>query len=224
MKECICCHVEKPFTDYHKDKYTLSGLKNTCKSCVMSRRDKSAESKQKKEYYEQNKATILARTSRWHKENRKRKNQTSLEYYREHKVALLAKGKIYKLSNKAKLSAARRKRETERFKTDLVFRLNSKFGLAIRKALKTKKCGRSWKKVLGYTAKDLKEHLEKRFLPGMTWDNYGTLWHIDHKRPKSWFKYSSILDKEFFDCWSLSNLQPLFAIDNMRKHNRFHST
>ena len=55
----------------------------------------------------------------------------------------------------------------------------------------------------------------------MTWDNYGE-WHIDHKKPKSLFDYDSPKDQAFKDCWSLANLQPLWAEDNKNKSNKFY--
>lgn len=75
--------------------------------------------------------------------------------------------------------------------------------------------------ILGYTLEDLKKHLENKFQPGMTWENYGIEWHIDHIKPDSWFNYSSTEDLSFKECWSLSNLQPLWAKDNLKKGNRF---
>jgi len=54
----------------------------------------------------------------------------------------------------------------------------------------------------------------------MTWLNYGK-WHIDHKKPKSLFKYNSYNEQAFKDCWSLANLQPLWAHDNISKSNKF---
>ncbi|MDE3796955.1 hypothetical protein I7G59_06355 [Sinorhizobium meliloti] len=70
--------------------------------------------------------------------------------------------------------------------------------------------------ILGYTVLDLMEHLEKRFLPGMTWDNYGE-WHIDHIVPLAAHNYETPDDIDFKRAWALSNLQPLWAIDNMKK-------
>jgi hypothetical protein len=72
---------------------------------------------------------------------------------------------------------------------------------------------------LEYTLQDLKEHLESKFQEGMTWDNYGE-WHIDHIIPQSKLKYTSTEDENFKKCWSLDNLQPLWAKDNLRKGNR----
>ena len=74
---------------------------------------------------------------------------------------------------------------------------------------------------IGYTIDELMQHLESQFSPIMTWDNYGEVWHIDHKRPVSWFNYNGTNDDEFKECWALSNLQPLLATDNIRKGNRW---
>lgn len=69
--------------------------------------------------------------------------------------------------------------------------------------------------VVCFTEGELKRHLEGRFLPGMSWENYGTIWHIDHKIPVSAF--NPLCDEDIRRCWSLGNLQPLFAIDNLKK-------
>ena len=76
---------------------------------------------------------------------------------------------------------------------------------------------RGWEKLVGYSIKDFMAHIEKQFQSGMAWDNYGK-WHIDHIIPVVRFKFTSTDDIEFKKCWALTNLQPLWAIDNMRKH------
>ena len=73
--------------------------------------------------------------------------------------------------------------------------------------------------LVGYTLTELMEHLESKFQPGMTWDNYGE-WHIDHIIPISYFDYSSYDDETFKICWDLNNLQPLWAKDNLIKSNK----
>lgn len=78
------------------------------------------------------------------------------------------------------------------------------------------KAGRSWKEFVDYTLDELIYHIERQFLPGMTWDNRGE-WHIDHIVPLSSFKFSSADDIEFKRAWALSNLRPLWALDNIRK-------
>ena len=76
--------------------------------------------------------------------------------------------------------------------------------------------------LLGYNANDLIKHLESKFKPGMTWDNYGVGgWEIDHVMPDSWFQYSSTQDTGFKGSWSLSNLQPMWASTNRSKGARY---
>lgn len=85
---------------------------------------------------------------------------------------------------------------------------------------KGKKGGQSWESMVDYTTKDLMKHLEKLFKPGMTWDNYGSKWHIDHKIPVSAFNFTTPEHSDFKKCWALSNLQPLWKIDNLKKSNK----
>jgi len=80
--------------------------------------------------------------------------------------------------------------------------------------------------IVGYTSEDLIKSLESKFKIGMTWDNYGRkigvkCWEIDHIIPESWFNYSSFNDEDFKKCWSLDNLQPLWAEENKSKGNRY---
>lgn len=93
----------------------------------------------------------------------------------------------------------------------------------IRKGLKnngfSKNKRSAWQK-LPYTSEELKNHLESLFESWMTWGNYGSCWHIDHIIPQSSFPYKSMDDVSFQQCWALSNLRPLKAIDNLKKSNK----
>jgi hypothetical protein len=71
------------------------------------------------------------------------------------------------------------------------------------------------KEILGYSPIQLKEHLEKQFKKGMSWDNYGE-WHIDHIIPIS---LATTLE-EGIKLSQLDNLQPLWAEENMFKSNK----
>ena len=59
---------------------------------------------------------------------------------------------------------------------------------------------------LGYSAVELKEHIEQQFTPGMTWENHGE-WHIDHI--KGVINFDS--DTNVNIVCALDNLQPLWA-------------
>ena len=95
-------------------------------------------------------------------------------------------------------------------------RVDAHMGTLIHRALKKNKAGRSWKTMVPYSWQELAAHLESQFQPGMTWKNHGE-WHIDHIRPRASFAYTSPEDPAFHECWELSNLQPLWAQDNVRK-------
>jgi hypothetical protein len=89
------------------------------------------------------------------------------------------------------------------------------------------KLGHSLSKLLPYSITELLIHLESLFEPWMTWENHGNYdknrktWHIDHIKPDSLFNYSSVNDHGFKDSWSLNNLQPLLAKDNLKKSNKY---
>ena len=81
-----------------------------------------------------------------------------------------------------------------------------------------KECKHTWD-ILDFVPSELKSHLEKQFVNGMTWSNYGK-WHIDHIIPIDFFQYTNISDVEFKMCWRLENLQPLWASENIQKSNK----
>ncbi len=73
---------------------------------------------------------------------------------------------------------------------------------------------------LDYTQTELMSHLESSFLPGMSWNNYGRgfgKWSIDHTIPVSRFELGT--DLKIVN--ALSNLKPMWFVENSRKGNRF---
>lgn len=70
---------------------------------------------------------------------------------------------------------------------------------------------------LGYLWSALRAHLEARFEPGMTWENWGDVWELDHIKPLSSFLYTSLDDPLFRKAWALNNLRPLARAANAAK-------
>jgi hypothetical protein len=114
----------------------------------------------------------------------------------------------------------KRKWDAERMK-DPMHRLSNNLRGNMYHALKAKKGFRKWEDLVGYSLQDLINHLEPQLKAGMTWENYGQVWQVDHITPKSWFKYDSAEHPAFRECWKLNNLQPKLKVDNIRKGNRF---
>ena len=115
----------------------------------------------------------------------------------------------------------KRNYERTRKHNDPLYKLISNFRTAIYQVLKENNVDKNghYFEILKYSPKELISHLEKQFKDGMTWDNYGE-WHVDHSVPLSSFNIKEIGDSEFMKCWSLSNLQPMWGEENIKKSNK----
>jgi hypothetical protein len=167
-------------------------------------------------------------------ENRAKLNAYSREYHRVNADQITArkralhhvtypgraeKTKAWRHANREKVAATRNKYFTNKKATDPVFKASVKMRAMLRRILTSTgqiKRGSS-REMMGYGGEELRVHLESLFQPGMTWDNYGE-WHIDHKIPVSMLTMFGICDPAFIN--ALSNLQPMWAIDNLKKGNR----
>jgi len=144
--------------------------------------------------------------------------------------------KYYKKpANKKRIERVRKERETttefkerrnelqrDNRRTSPKRRLNDAISRSMRLHLEKRggsKNGWSWSKILGYTIDDLTKHLEKQFTDGMTLENFGE-WQIDHIIPVSKLNFSNTTHLDFMKCYALSNLQPLWAVDNRSKSNK----
>jgi hypothetical protein len=68
--------------------------------------------------------------------------------------------------------------------------------------------------LVGCTTENVMKHLESKFTEGMTWENYGQ-WHIDHIKPCASFNLEDVEEQK--KCFHWTNLQPLWAKDNLVK-------
>lgn len=103
--------------------------------------------------------------------------------------------------------------------TDPKWKVSAHMRVVMARALSGGKAGKSWREFVPYSLDELMAHLERQFLPGMTWANKGK-WHIDHVRPLASFDFTSPADPDFQAAWALSNLRPLWGRDNIRKNAR----
>jgi len=97
-------------------------------------------------------------------------------------------------------------------------RIRARVDARIRDALRAVGAGKPYGlfRHMGYTAEQLKKHIERTFLPGMTWQNMH-LWHIDHIVPVAAFGPTDVGSAAFKRCWALSNLRAAWASDNLSK-------
>jgi hypothetical protein len=142
------------------------------------------------------------------------KNYSQKEYRSISKDKKAAYQKEYRQKNKDHIRNYSKDYRTVRKKKDPLYRaiLNMRSRLSVFvKSVHINK-NDSTKQLIGCSIAHLKNHLEEQFLPGMSWSNYGD-WHIDHKIPLS----SAKSEKALVLLSHYSNLQPLWAIDNLSK-------
>ncbi|MDX1032798.1 HNH endonuclease [Sinorhizobium medicae] len=172
-----------------------------------------------KNWYEENKEKAIAASAEWISKNPKKHKRSMANWYQSNKEATKANNDKWKRENPDKMREYANRSASKRAE-DPKYRLECAVKQGVRRGLLSgSKAGRRTFEVLGYSPDDLRRHLEKRFQPGMTWDNYGE-WHIDHEIPLSAFNYQTPDDIDFKRAWALSNLQPLWAFDNLSKKDK----
>lgn len=117
----------------------------------------------------------------------------------------------------------RQEYEINRLKNNEIIRLQKRVSRTIASMLRKmgfSKNAQSCLKYLPYTIEELRNYLQEKFDPWMSWKNYGDYWNIDHIIPQSKLPYSSMADENFKKCWDLSNLQPLPATLNFKKQDK----
>ena len=157
--------------------------------------------KQKK-YYESNKGSILKKYQEYVKNNSKKTSKNQKEYRTKNKEGLREYINQYK----------RKRRQT-----DIIFKLRDNISHRTRQIFKyfnTEKKNKTFD-IVGCSPEFLKEHLENQFVVGMGWDNRNE-WHIDHIIPLS----SAKTEEELYGLCHYTNLQPLWAEDNLKKSNK----
>lgn len=107
--------------------------------------------------------------------------------------------------------ARRRARPYEKLATTIRTRIRGLLKLGYKSA--------NTERLLGCTVKELQVHIETQFLPGMTWENYGFYgWHVDHIIPLA--SFDLLKESEQKKAFHFTNLQPLWAKDNLKKHSK----
>lgn len=203
-KICSSCLIEKNLVCFHKWKHGIDGYRRICKECRKI---------ETKKYYENNREKIKKTVSDYRKKNPSKVKEIKKKIYEKDKSRILSINKLYREKNKEKRNEYNRNRKL----SDPVFKLKHLMNSRLRIFLKTKNLQKYNKTftIVGCTPQELKIHIESKFLYGMSWDNQGE-WHIDHIIPLS----SGKSEEEIVKLCHYTNLQPLWAIDNMKKGSK----
>ena len=167
-------------------------------------------------YKEWAKAVRLERIKQWAKDNPEKANEKSKRWAEKNREKVRACGREWARKNRDKRRAIN-KRYREAKKDGPIDIVKKRIRDRTRKAIIHKR----WQKrsptreMLGCSFDMLKEHIEKQFTKGMTWDNRGE-WHIDHIIPLASANSLEELEK----LAHFSNLRPMWAEENMAKGDR----
>lgn len=134
--------------------------------------------------------------------------------YAQNPANIIERNKAWKMNNKEYERKYIGQYMVNRLKNDVMFRLASNLRKRTYHAIVQGSFGKksSLNQYLGCSFEILKKHLESKFQPGMTWENYGE-WHVDHITPLSLAKTS----EEMYIMCHYTNLQPLWAVQNLSK-------
>jgi hypothetical protein len=215
FKACIKCGQTKPLTEFGKRTASPGGKHPLCKACVCKR---------SLDWHHNNRDVSNARARKWKAANRDkvsaynklyaetdtRKSERFAEWAAQNKQRRRAYMVEWNKANPQKVGEYNRRRAESP-----MFRINNAFRCRIWSSLNGAKPGRTFA-LLGYTLEELARHIERQFTSGMNWGNYGD-WHIDHIIPLSSFTYTTTEDPDFRAAWALTNLRPLWAVQNITK-------
>jgi len=200
-KICSKCKQTKELNQFNKDKTRKNGLRYWCKNCVKEyhyknyRENLEKYEEKSRRYYQENKE----RSQKKHQLHKEKDNERSRKYYQK---------------NKEKINEQHKAHWNHKYETDTNFRIRVNLRSRVRLVLKGISKSKSTIELLGCSIEQLRQHLESLFKSGMSWFNYGK-WHIDHIRPCASFDLRQPSEQR--KCFHYTNLQPLWAKENLRK-------
>jgi superfamily II DNA helicase RecQ len=198
-KTCTVCQETFPATlEYFSNK--KGKLLGRCKKCL---------SLYNKKYYQKHQSKIIDNVKKFKEENP--------EYMKE-----------WRSANKEKVSKQRRSwieknrefinsKERLKRKNNPHYKVKKNLRRRVNQVITRNNKSQSTMKLTGCSIEELLKHLESKFIDGMNWQNYGE-WHIDHILPCSSFDLTDPEQQK--RCFHYTNLQPLWALDNIRKGNK----
>jgi len=219
MKFCKYCRETKLESSFAKNPKTKDGLHNKCKDCTKD---------YNQQWYAKNRDRVLHNVINWQSKNpnnvrkyKKKWDENNAEYKRDWCRQYARKNsearKEYRNQYRKNNLEYERNRELQRRCEDPLYKLAQNYRGRVVGAFKHGGFSKNTKtaKMLGCTFEELTEHLENQFSDGMTWENYGK-WHVEHIVPLS----SADTEEELIELCHYTNLQPLWAEDNLKKNNR----
>lgn len=203
--ECTKCKINKPLNIkyFKKGKKNIYGFRPICKECTRI---------EQQIYRQKNKNTLI---------QKRRLHYTKIQDKVKLWNSISKKNKKIKmlldLDFSLKIKKTYNERHMYRYRNDVLYKLRHRLRGRLRQVLKKQIKKSKFFDYIGCSLEELKIHIEKTFKPGMKWENHGE-WHIDHIIPLTAFDLS--INEELLKACHYSNLQALWAKDNIKKSNK----
>ena len=204
-KQCIKCNKKHEIDNFHAQKASKDGKSPYCKDC-------------NREYCQtwklKNKKKIKKQQRKYQSENRDKLKEYNKKWIQENPDKMYAIRKKHREEHRDKINQRRRQKRKKNINFRLRTIISNRIRLALSRGSKNStSCG-----LTGCSWEYLKLYLEGQFTAGMSWGNYGK-WHIDHIKPCCSFDLTDIEQQKV--CFHYTNLQPLWAIDNLKKSGKY---
>jgi hypothetical protein len=170
------------------------------------------------DYRLKNKVSLLRKSVKWYLKNKDNLKKIHHEYYLKNKSIILSRNKRNNRLNKEKYLLHSYEYRRNKFNTDVNFKLTCCLRSRIVRAINNNIKSKSTMNLIGCSIDQLKQHLLLQFTLGMSFDNYGK-WHIDHIKPCAKFDLSKPSEQR--KCFHYTNLQPLWAKENLQKSYKY---
>jgi hypothetical protein len=217
MKICCTCKIEKADEEFSPS--SLKAKSSRCKGCIKIRN---------KKWYADNTDKVLEMNKNWKDQNQDKVIEANQLWYLNNTEKSANNTRKWREGNRKKINA----NERERRKNDPIFRIAKIASGTVYKMLKSQGSSKNGESCFGHfpwTPEELWVHITSSFEPWMTPDNQGLYdpktwddtdpstwtWQLDHIIPHSTLPYDSYDHPNFIKCWSLSNLRPLSAKQNV---------
>ena len=216
IKRHECASEQEYRKLYSKQWYQLNKKQLNARSKQYNIDNKEKLALYRKKHYQTNKKQHKAKVKQRNIDNKEKVAKEHKQYYLENKKYLLNYNKKYNKQNKQVLNLYRKNKKL----LDPQYKLSSILRTQVCAAIKKQKGKKIHKtfELVGCSVEFLKKHLENQFQLGMTWNNHGE-WHVDHIKPCISFDLTNVTEQK--QCFHYTNLQPLWAEDNLSKGGKY---
>jgi len=192
----------------------LQGYRKRLSNRVYRRNHPDRVAAGKRQYRAAHGAEIAERDRRYREQHAEDISVKKSAYKKRHREHIAAHDSAYRRAHRAEINAHKRRR----IQTDVLYRLACNLRKRVSNALDGRTKSAPTLALLGCSVDKCRAHLERQFVDGMSWANR-TAWHVDHIRPVASYDLSDPLQQRA--CFHYSNLQPLWARDNLVKGARY---